>query len=222
MLNSISAELFIATGCSHCPLVLNELSDLLKKGQLASLNITNIAVTQQRASELNIRSVPWFSLSNQDSNIKFSGIFSGNHSPAEIKNWVKSAQSDKGMQEYIESNLADGQLDLITQAIELVPETFSVVITMLEDEETSMHIRIGLDALLENFSASEILKNYTTSLKTLATKDNIRLQIDALHYLALTADPEIKTFLQEKTQDPDIQIKDAAIEALETLHDLIN
>ena len=28
----ISIELFVATGCSHCPLVLNELSEQLKKG----------------------------------------------------------------------------------------------------------------------------------------------------------------------------------------------
>lgn len=57
-----SAELFVATGCRHCPVILNELSEQLKNGQISSLNITNIAVDNEKADKLNIRSVPWFSL----------------------------------------------------------------------------------------------------------------------------------------------------------------
>ena len=92
-----SAELFIATGCSHCPVVLNELSEQLKKGQLSSLNITNIAVDNEKASELNIRSVPWFSLSNKNSFM----IFSGNYTSKEINSWIETAQTSEGMQNYI-------------------------------------------------------------------------------------------------------------------------
>ena len=69
-----SAELFIATGCSHCPIVLTELTEQLKKGQLSSLHVTNIAVDNDKAAELGIRSVPWFSLSNENSYMIFSYI----------------------------------------------------------------------------------------------------------------------------------------------------
>ena len=215
---NISVELFIATGCAYCPVVLSALSDLLKNGQLASLNITNIAVSPEKAEALNIRSVPWFSLSSQYSHM----IFSGNYSPNEISHWVTAAQSDNGMQEYIEKFLAEGHLPLGLQAIQLQPETFSSVITMLEDEDTSMHVRIGLDALLENFTSSDILKQYTPSFKSMATKENIRLQIDALHYLALTGDPENRSFIQKMTNDKNEQIRAAAEEALETLQDLLS
>ena len=213
-----SAELLIATGCRHCPVILKELTEQLKKGELASLKITNIAVKNKRAEELNVRSVPWFSLSNKNSFM----IFSGEHSPKEVQQWLASSQAKNGMQEYIESFLGDGQLMTIVQAIQIKPEIFSHVLSMIKDEETSMDVRIGLDVLIENFSASEILQKYTAELKSIASSDNLRLKIDALHYIALTGDIKNKDFLQEKTKDSDVQVKDAAIEALETLEDLMS
>ena len=213
-----SAELFIASGCVHCPVVLNELSEQLKKGNISSLTITNIAIDNERAAELNIRSVPWFSLKNENSFM----IFSGEQTPKEIQHWVASSQTKNTMQNYIEEYLTKGHLMTIFQAIQLQPALFLVVISMLEDEETSMHVRIGLDALIENFSASEVLRQAIIPLKKLASTDNIRLQIDALHYIALTADAENKTFLQEYTKHHNQQIKEAAIEAIETLDDLIS
>ena len=212
-----SAELFIATGCSHCPVVLKELSEQLKKGEVSSLNITNIAVDNKKTEELNIRSVPWFSLTSGNGFM----IFSGHHSPEEIKKWVAASQTENGMQDYVEEYLANGQLMSIVQAIQLKPEIFNVIVSMLGDEDTSMDIRIGLDALTENFTATDVLKNYSASFKKIANSDNTRLQIDALHYIALTGDAENKTFLQDKTQHKDQQIKEAATEALETLNDLI-
>lgn len=212
----ISAELFIATGCSHCPVVLKELSEQIKKGNISSLTITNIAVDNERANKLNIRSVPWFSLTSDNSFM----IFPGEQTPKEIQQWVSAAHDKNGMQQYIEEILTQGQLVTVTQAIQLKPEIFSVIISMLEDEETSMHVRIGLDALIENFSGSEILRQYTPSLKKIASSDNIRFQIDALHYLALTGDTENKGFIVEFTSHQNQQIKDAASEALETLNEL--
>ena len=213
-----SVELFIATGCTHCPVVLKELSENIKRGEIASLNITNIAVDNKKAEELNIRSVPWFSLSNNNSFM----IFSGEHSPKEIKQWLAVSQTDDGMQEYIEELLKGGQLLTVANAIQIKPEIYSHVVKMLEDEETSMDIRIGLDALTESLSDTGILKRFAPDFKKIASNDNVRLQIDALHYLALTADSDNKEFLLEKTNDKNPQISEAAKEAVETLDDLIN
>ena len=215
--NQSTAELFVATGCSHCPVVLNELSEQLKKGKLSSLKVTNIAVDNERAAELGIRSVPWFSLTNENSFM----IFSGDHTPKDIQKWLATSESKNGMQEYIEEYLANGQLITITQAIQLQPGIFTHVIAMLEDEETGMTTRIGLDALVENFSSTEILQQQTPTLKKIAFSKNTRLQIDALHYLALTGDVDNKVFLEEMTKHEDEQVKEAAIEAIETLKDLL-
>lgn len=211
-----TAELYIATGCTHCPVVLNELSERLKRGEIASLNVTNIAVDPVEAEKLNVRSVPWFSLSNQNSFM----IFSGAHTPKEIQKWVSSLQSETAMQDYIEELLGEGQLATVIQVIQLKPEMFATIVSMLEDEETSVTTRIGLDALIENFSGTDTLKNHTSELKKIAATDNPRLQIDALHYIALTGAAENKEFIQEYTSDKNQQVKDAAIEALETLEDM--
>ena len=213
-----SVELFIATGCSHCPVVLNELSEQLKKGSIAELKIINIAVDNTLADALNVRSVPWFSLANNHSFM----IFSGNYSPKEIKNAIGVAQNNEGMKDYIEESLSKGELMTVSQAINIQPSVLSSVIAMLGDEETSMDIRIGLDVLIEQFSTTKILQDYTNELKKIATCNIVRLQIDALHYIALTGDVENKTFLQEQVENTNPQIKEAALEAIETLNDLIH
>lgn len=214
----ISVELFVATGCSHCPLVLNELSEQLKKGSIAELKIINIAVDNTRSDELNIRSVPWFSLTNNNSFM----IFSGNYSPKEIKNGIKAAQNADGMKDYIEESLSKGELMTVVQAINMQHSVLSYVISMLGDEETSMDIRIGLDVLIEQFSTTKTLQDYTNELKKIATCNVARLQIDALHYIALTGAVENMMFLQEQVENTNPQIKEAALEAIETLNDLIN
>lgn len=215
---STSAELFIATGCRHCPIILKELSELLKRGSLASLKITNVAIDNKRAEELNIRSVPWFSLSNNSSFM----IFSGEHSAKEIQHWLATSETSGGTQEYIKDFLGNGQLMTIVQAINIKPEIFSHIITMIKDEETSMDTRIGLDVLIENFSSSKILQQHTDELKKIVLLDDTRLTIDALHYIALTGDIRNKGFIEESKNNSNIQVKEAAIEALETLNDLVN
>lgn len=214
----VSVELFIATGCQHCPVVLQALNEKLKTGEIASLNITNIAIDSLKAEKLNIRNVPWFSLSNDSSYM----IFSGQHSPKEIQQWLTTSKSENGMHKYISEYLKSGQLMQVVQAIQIEPKMFSHVIDMIKDEQTSMDLRIGLDVLVENFTATEVLQNYSDELKAIALSDNTRLVIDALHYIALTGDFKNKCFLQDKTKDDDEQIKEAAIEALETLEDFIN
>jgi hypothetical protein len=212
----LSVELFVATGCSHCPIVLNELSEQLKKGTIASLRITNIAVDNERAAQLNIRSVPWFSIHHDASFM----IFSGSHSPKEIRQWIKTSQTGNGMQDYVKDALSNGQLATVIQAIEIEPSSFAAIISMLEDEDTSMEVRIGLDALIESFASSDVLKNNVDAFKNIVRNNDLRLQIDALHYIALAGDPEDSAFINEFTQHEDPQLREAAVEALETLNDL--
>ena len=84
-----------------------------------------------------------------------------------------------------------------------------------------MDTRIGLDVLIENFSSNKTLQQYASALKEIVSSGDTRLKIDALHYIALTGDIKNKVFLEEQTKSSDIQIKDSAIEALETLDDLL-
>ncbi|NNF96029.1 MAG: HEAT repeat domain-containing protein, partial [Halobacteria archaeon] len=87
------AELLIATGCAHCPVVLEGLSTLIKEGVISSLRVINIVNQPERAQELGVRSVPWLQLGPF--------ILQGLHSPAELREWAERAGSMEGMSVYL-------------------------------------------------------------------------------------------------------------------------
>ena len=207
-----AAELYIATGCAHCPAVLNALSELLKKGQLSTLNITNIAVDNQRADALGIRSVPWLRLG------KF--ILPGVYPQSELQHWAQRATTAEGMAEYIETMLNNGELNPVQQTLQLDPESITAVIPLLANEDTAMQVRIGIDAILEQLSATPVLNALIPGLTQLAQQDNPRVQIDALHYLALTANPSVEPVLRQQHASATAIVQQAAEEALQTLHEL--
>lgn len=207
-----AAELFIATGCAHCPAVLTALSELLKKGQLSALHITNIAVDNQRADALGIRSVPWLRLGKL--------VLPGVYTPSELQHWAQRANSVAGMAEYIESMLNNGELNPVQQALQLEPESVAALMPLLANEDTAMQVRIGIDAILEQLSATPVLNTLIPELTQLAQEDNPRVQIDALHYLALTANPRVESVLRQQLASTTTIVQQAAEEALQTLHEL--
>jgi len=52
----VKAILFIAPDCPHCPAVLQALSELLKDGEIAEMEISNMALMPEKAQQLGIRS----------------------------------------------------------------------------------------------------------------------------------------------------------------------
>ena len=53
-----SLKLFVAPGCPHCSGMIRLLSDMLKNGKIAQLEMINTGVNPVAATEYNIRSVP--------------------------------------------------------------------------------------------------------------------------------------------------------------------
>ena len=53
------AQILLATGCAHCPAVLEGLSRLLKLGKIGRLEAVNIVEHPQAAQAVGTRSVPW-------------------------------------------------------------------------------------------------------------------------------------------------------------------
>ncbi len=77
------AELLIASGCAHCPVVLSGLAELLKQGRIGRLDIINIAAHPELAEARNARSVPWIRIGPFE--------LSGAHSAQELAVWVERA-----------------------------------------------------------------------------------------------------------------------------------
>ncbi len=203
------AELLLATGCAHCVIVLEGLSQLVKEGLIGHLEITNIAVQPQRAQELNVRSVPWTRLGPF--------ILEGQHSPGELHKWAQRANSIEGMSEYIAQQLKQGKLDKLIKMLNKDPQQLRALIPLLEDEETEMQVRIGIDAILESIEDKTSLALLIPEFSHLASHKSPRIRADISYYLALTESPEAIPVLQKQLQDESEEIREIAREGLQRL-----
>ncbi len=200
------AELLIATGCAHCPVVLEGLTTLLKEGLIGQLTITNIVVQPERARELGVRSVPWTRLGPF--------ILEGMHSPAELREWVKRAGSMEGMSLYLHEQLKQGKLQQMETFLAAQPQWLKALIPLLEDEDTDMKVRIGIDALLESLAGKTDLSPLIPELGRLSQHQRQSLRGDACHYLSLTGDAAAIPYLQARLQDESPEVREIAEEGL--------
>lgn len=205
----LDAELLIATGCAHCPVVLEGLSTLLKEGIIASLKVTNIASRPERAQELGVRSVPWLQL----------GPFTlqGRHSPAELRDWAKRAGSMEGMSLYLHEQLKQGELEAMEKLLADQPQWLPALLPLLEDEETDMKVRIGVDALLESLAASTDFGSLVEGLGRLSQHERQALRSDVTHYLALTGSAAAIPYLEARLRDESAEVREIAEEGLALL-----
>ena len=203
------AELLIATGCAHCPVVLEGLSTLIKEGLISSLRVTNIVNQPERAQQLGVRSVPWLQL----------GPFTlqGLHSPAELREWAKRAGSMDGMSVYLHDQLKQGNLDAMEKLLSEQPTWLKALIPLLEEEDTDMKVRIGVDALLESLAASVDLGSLIEELGRLSQHKRQSLRSDASHYLSLTRSAAAIPFLEARLQDESAEVRSIAEEGLAEL-----
>ncbi len=206
---SPDAELLIATSCAHCSIVLEGLTQLVKEGLIGHLEITNIVLRPQRAQELNVRSVPWTRLGPF--------ILEGQHSPSELRKWAQRANSVEGMSEYIAQELKQGHLNKLIKILNNAPQQLRAVIPLLENEDTEMQVRIGIDAILESIENKAELARLIPEFSHLASHKNPRIRTDVGYYLALTDSPEAIPVLKKLLQDESEEIREIAREGLERL-----
>ncbi|VAX11918.1 hypothetical protein MNBD_GAMMA24-2443 [hydrothermal vent metagenome] len=211
-LDSPDAELLLATGCAHCAIVLEGLSQLVKEGLIGHLEITNIAIQPQRAQQLNVRSVPWTRLGPF--------ILEGQYSPGELRKWAQRANSLEGMSDYIAEQLKQGKLDKLIKMLNNAPQQLRALIPLLEDEDTEMQVRIGIDAILESIEDKSGLALLIPEFSHLASHKSPRIRADIGYYLALTGSQEAIPVLKKLAQDESKDIQEIAQEGLERLSEV--
>ena len=206
------AELLIATGCAHCPVVLEGLGTLIQEGVISSWRVINIVSQPERAQELGVRSVPWLQL----------GPFTlqGLHSPAELREWAERAGSMEGMSVYLHDQLKQGNLDAMEKLLAAQPIWLDAMIPLLEQEDTDMKVRIGIAALLESLATGTDLGSLIEELGRLSRHERQSLRSDATHYLSLTHSPAAIPFLEARLQDESAEVRDIAEEGLAELNAL--
>ena len=191
------AMLLIAQGCAHCPTVMTHLSTLIKEGSIARLEIINIQQYPDIATTFNVRSVPWLKLGDY--------ILTGSHSLDELRHWAKLSQSDEGLQQYIEQQLADGELDKIINQVRQNPQWLKTIINLLKNDDTAMQVRLGIDSIMENMTGTESLQSQVAELGELAKSVHPSRLADIIYYLGLSKNRKaiayIETFLQHDNPD---------------------
>lgn len=207
--NLPDAEILIATGCAHCPAVLQALTDLIKEGLIRELRVSNIVADPARARELGVRTTPWTRI----------GPFTlaGNYSPKELRHWAEQAGSEEGIADYIRTHLKDGELQQIETFLDEHPEWLEVAVTLLEQEDLEIQVRLGLDSVLDSLAGSDALKKLVPIFSRLSEHSNAQIRGDATHYLALSGDPAVRPQLEKRLEDDSPDIREIAREGLETL-----
>ncbi|MGD8557089.1 MAG: thioredoxin family protein [Chromatiales bacterium] len=201
------ATLLIAPGCPHCPKVLQALSEFVKSGEIGSLEVVNIAIHPEAAEKAGTRSVPWTRIGSFE--------LVGALTPQEIRETIEKAGRADPV-EHLVHLLGTSKLEEVVKTISDNPDTLPSLVTLLDDLDTPMAVRIGIGALLEELPET-LVRSAETSLIKLAGSDNHSVRADAAHYLSLVDSEKSRETLNRLLEDNSEEVREIAGESLETL-----
>lgn len=201
--------LLIATGCSHCPSVLQSLSDLVKDGQIGQLEVVNIMQRPERAQTLGVRSVPWVKIGPFE--------LTGMKTKAELQQWIERLSKPEAMSDYFAELMLSGEINKVTELIRQQPGLFTALLRLVADEDTSMSVRIGAGAVIEEFAGSDILKQNTGQLIEYLQHKDARIRNDACYYLGLSHDEAVIPAIRHLLDDEDEDVRETAQDSLQEL-----
>lgn len=203
------AMLLLAPGCPHCPAVLDGLSGLLKDGVIGRLESVNVAVHPERAAELGVRTVPWVRIGPFE--------LDGALTPGELRRWAEQADNLDGMADYFFQMLKSGRRARVEEMARQEPGRLRSLVRLMERPDTSMAVRLGIGAVLEELQGSGTAKVIIPDLGALARSGDALTRADACHFLSLIGGPEAVPYLRACIEDEDREVREIAAEALAEL-----
>lgn len=203
------AILLLTSSCPNCPVVLESLCQLVKRGVIGKLEVINLELHSEAASQYGVRSVPWFRIGSLD--------FSGLHSPQEIQAWATQASSDTGIKSYLIHQLEAGHLPLIESKLREQSAWWRFILELISDMEAPMQARIGVGVLFENLRGEPLLLQAIPVLITLSQHPDHRIRGDACYYLGLTQSSTAIAALTACLQDSNADVREIAQESLASI-----
>ncbi|MES9834685.1 MAG: HEAT repeat domain-containing protein [Candidatus Thiodiazotropha sp. DIVDIV] len=197
----------LATGCHHCPVVLERLTQLLKEGRIGRLESVNIMNRPDIARELNVRSVPWSRIG------KFE--LDGALTPKEVDEWVTRASTGEGISDYFSESLEAQRPDKVISWLERNPENLNQMLGLLEDESTPMASRIGVGVVMEQLEGDPRLEQALDTMILLSRSEHANIRADAAHFLGLTHSPKARSTLTNLLKDNHPDVREIAADSLE-------
>lgn len=205
----IDATLLMAPGCSHCPVVMDGLTRLIKAGKLGRLEIIDLSQNPAAGTAAGVRSVPWTRIGPFE--------LEGVHSYRELADWAEHAAAGSGFDLYYSHLLETRQLDRVITLVRERPPTLGSLIELLATLETPMGVRIGVGAVLEDLAESDLLNSVVPNLIALTRSPEPQIRADACHYLSLSNSPEALAAVRGLLQDEDPEVRKIAVESLNVL-----
>ena len=201
------ARVLIAPGCPHCPKILQALSEFVKSGDIGSLEVINIAIHPEAAEQAGTRSVPWTRIGSFE--------LVGALTPQEIRETIEKAGRADPV-EHLVHLLETSRLDEVMKLVSNNPDKLPSLVTLLDDLDTPMAVRIGIGALLEELPDT-LVRSAETSLIKLADSGNQSVRADAAHYLSLVDSDKSRETLHQLLGDSSEEVREIAGESLEAL-----
>jgi hypothetical protein len=203
------ALLLLSTHCPHCPAVLAALVDLVKQGEVGTLEVVNLEQRPEVGQALGVRSVPWTRIGRIE--------LAGAHGKAELAEWAAKADSEEGVADWFHLLLKEGQLPRAQAAIEADPALLAAVLPIVGNVDASLNVRLGAGVLLETFAGTDTLRALLPRLGALSQHADARVRTDACHYLGLTGDAAAKALLEARLDDEDADVREIAVESLQAI-----
>ncbi len=203
--------MLLGTHCPHCPSVLGSLSELVKQGVIARLEVVNLEQRPETGRELGVRSVPWVRIGLFE--------FSGLHSKAELQSWAEQAGTEQGMTKYFEQLLGDGEVMRVLGMISKDHGLLHALIGLVSDADVKINARIGAGVIMEDYEGKPELLALIPELGELTRHADARVRSDACHYLSLTHDDSVKRYIEPLLDDEHEDVREVAEESLAELNE---
>lgn len=211
MPSKTEALLLIASGCSHCPAMVEHLSQLVKQGKLGRLEVVNTSLRPEIAASHDVRSVPWCRIGEFE--------LAGVHSLSELAEWVERAAGNSGQAPYIAYLIEQRRLPEAIGRVRLSPSVLTELTPLLGDWSVPMAVRIGIGALIEELSEDPALEYAVPPLAQLTTSPDPQVRADACHYLGICGDPSSIPLIKGLLDDENPEVCEIAAETLALFHE---
>jgi hypothetical protein len=203
------ALLLMTGGCPHCPAVLQALTLLLKEGAIGRLEVVNVAVHTEEAESRGVQSVPWAKI----------GPFEveGVAGLGRLRELALGVDDDGVFDAWLLEMLKAGKRRKFESLVHAEPQRVHALARLMQNPETSMAIRLGIGAVLEELHGSGMTEPLIPALGQMLNSDDRLLRADACHFLTLIGGPDIRFWMQQGLNDADPEIREMAQEALAEL-----
>lgn len=203
---SPDALLLMTAGCPHCPAALQALTLLLKEGAIGRLEIVNVAIHTEEAESRGVKSVPWIQI----------GPFGveGVTSPAKLRELANGVNEEAVFDNWLLETLKAGQRQKFESLVRREPQRIYGLARLMTNPETSMAIRLGIGAVLEELQGTGLTEPLIPALGNMLKSEDKLLRADACHFLTLIGGEGIRPFMQGCQNDADAEIREMAQEWL--------